>query len=79
MEINGIKVKGKEFAYDGCHKIYIIENKENKNTALQFGYKILPIDKLEEVYDNSCGLRFIHNWELTKDYVRQGETATFSY
>lgn len=30
MRINGIQVVGNSFAYDGCHKIYIIENEVNK-------------------------------------------------
>lgn len=77
MKINGIEVvtNGK-FAYDGCHKIYIIEDEENEEEASD-GYKILPIEKLKETYENSCELKFIHNWNLDKTYVAQFEEAVF--
>lgn len=32
MKINNVEVIGNRFAYDGCHKIYVIENqKMNRN------------------------------------------------
>lgn len=37
MKINGHVVVGKEFAY--CHKIYIIEDEEDKKEAID-GYTI---------------------------------------
>lgn len=30
MKINNKEVIGKQFAYDGCHKIYIIEDLQDK-------------------------------------------------
>jgi len=77
MKINGQVVVGKEFAYDGCHKIYIIEDEEDKKEAID-GYTILPISLLKKTYENSCSLRFIHNWKLNKTYVLQfEENVTF--
>lgn len=76
MKINGIEVKGNKFAYDGCHKIYVIEDVEDEKMAKD-GYKIYPIEALEEIYRRSCSLRFIHNWKLTKTYVAQFEEAIF--
>lgn len=54
----------KQFAYDGCHKIYLIENEENLEQAKASGYDIYPIKELEEKFNNSCGLRFINTWDL---------------
>lgn len=71
MKINGQTVVGKSFAYDGCHKIYVIETLEEMEEALETGYSILSIDQLEQTYENSCSLRFISNWALTKRYVGQ--------
>ena len=79
MFINGKKVKGKFFAYDGCHKIYVCENNKNCREALASGYKILPINELQTTYENSCELRFIRNWNLTKQYVTQFENAEFKF
>ena len=53
MKINGIETKAKEFAYDGCHKIYLLEDEQDKQETMKIGYRILPIEKLEETYDNS--------------------------
>jgi len=79
MKINGIKVKGEKFAYDDCHKIYIIETKKDEIEAFENDYIILPIEEIERVYNRSCGLRFIHNWKLNKTYVAQFENAVFEY
>lgn len=79
MKINNLKVTEKYFAYDDCHKIYIIEDKEDLKEAKEIGYTILPIEKIEETYKNSCELRFIYNWNLDKTYARQYETANFEF
>jgi hypothetical protein len=75
MTINGKKTAATRFAYDGCHKIYLLESEEDAAEAKGAGYGILPISKLKEVFDNSCGLQFISNWGLNKQYVSQCERA----
>lgn len=77
MYINGILVKGDFFAYDGCHKMYLLEDDIDSKEAKEYGYKIIPINLLKETYDSSCPLRFINNWKLTKTYVGQFEIAYF--
>lgn len=77
MKINEKKIIGKEFAYDGCHKIYIIEDLKDKEEAINGGYTIKPIEELPNIYKKSCDLRFIHNWKLTVTYCPQGEEALF--
>ena len=43
------------------------------------GTDIFDISMLETIYDTSCSLRFISNWKLDIQYVRQFEDAKFSY
>jgi hypothetical protein len=75
MKINGRETKAREFAYDGCHKIYLIESKEDRRDAEDCEYDILPISSLKKTYNISCGLQFISNWKLDKRYVDQFEEA----
>lgn len=77
LYINDKKVEGDQFAYDGCHKIYILESALDKNKAKEYEYQIMDISELEQTYNTSCPLRFIDNWALDKTYVAQGEDATF--
>lgn len=65
------------FAYDGCHKIYILEDLEDLQLALNCGYYIYPIEKLRQTYKDSCELKFIDTWKLTNGYVRQDEKASW--
>lgn len=77
MKINGKEIKAKQFAYDGCHKIYLIEDTDDLKEAKGIGYDIYDIELLKETYDDSCSLRFINNWKLTEQIVPQFETAKF--
>lgn len=77
MKVNGIEITAKTFAYEGCHKIYILESTKDKDEAIESGYKILPISDLEKVFESSCELRFINHWALNKTYVDQFEDANF--
>ncbi len=78
MKVNNKEIKGNEFAYDGCHKIYIIEDLEDKVNAIELEYDILPITELKNTFINSCDLRFINNWKLNTIYVAQFEKAIFN-
>ena len=77
MKINNVEVVGNKFAYDGCHKIYVIEDTADEQKAIDCGYEILNISDLIDTYRNSCELRFVRNWKLDKLYVGQYEYATF--
>ena len=78
MNINGLETTATQFAYDGCHKIYLLENVGDAENASATGYGILPIEDLEDVFNNSCPLRFISDWALRKTYVAQFEDAEFT-
>ena len=81
--INDIEVVGIGFLWDGCHKIYILQNEDDKQHAIkENGYNeddVYPLERLEEIYEKSCCLRFIENYDLQKIYVRQFEVAYFQY
>ena len=77
MKINGQEVDGVEFAFDTCHKIYVCETKDDREAAEDAEYEIHPIQSIKSVFNNSCHLRFISNWGLTKNYVGQSEHAVF--
>lgn len=66
-----------KIAYDDCHKIYICENNEDIEEAKEIGYQIHNIDELETLFNQSCALVFIYNWNCTEFYVGQGESAKF--
>jgi hypothetical protein len=77
MTINGQTTTAKEFAYDDCHKIYILESENDRDEARSAGYDILPIKELEETFNDSCGLQFISSWDLSKHFVDQFQDAEF--
>ena len=74
MEINGVLTQAKEFGFDGCHKIYLINSDDEKQELIGYGYNILPINKLRKTYKNACPLKFISNADLKTTIVPQGKT-----
>ena len=78
VSVNGLPIEASTFAFDGCHKIYVCESSKDETEASSSGYRILPIEQLDEAYGKSCCLKFISNWSLTKSFVRQGEEACFT-
>lgn len=78
-----LKSMGK-FFYDGCHKIYIIEDFSDIGDMInncEWSMDDLhSIDELEETILNSCPLVFINNVKLTKQYLTQEQkTITLTY
>ena len=73
MKINGKEIKAEMFAYDGCHKIYLLKNEDEESEAFHCGYDILSIENLRSIWEKSCYLRFISTWDLTECVVEQGE------
>lgn len=63
ITINGQTSPATEFAWDGCHKIYLLDNGDaDKNGKYGYmlskngeaGYKVLPVSELQRVWDQSC-------------------------
>lgn len=81
MKIGRCKTNAKEFFYDGCHKIYLIETPQDKKEFFNKNWEetdIYPIEQLIEIYRNSCPLKFIETCSL-RTIVPQGTTqVTFT-
>lgn len=78
LTINGKRVDATEFAYDGCHKIYLIATEEDRETMKDCGYEeddIYPVSDLAAVWEDTCFLRFINSADLKHNYVAQGANA----
>lgn len=85
--INGRHSPATRFAYDGCHKIFLLdqgEHDEQGPLAYMFaqdndprnpGYTIHPISQLEQIWERSCQLRFIRSWDDSTTYVSQFQKA----
>ena len=71
VQINDILIWADEFAWDGCHKIYIVTDQQGRDDLEGYGYNFFPIDELRECWDLSCSLRFISSANLDATYVPQ--------
>lgn len=70
------------FVYDGCHKIYIVEDKKDIESVKEmWGEETIfyNIDELPKIWEETCSLRFISNWKLDKQFVRQFKGAEFEF
>jgi len=79
LQVNGQVLDATTFAYDGCHKIYIIETQKDAEDVLSSCYKVFPIEELPAIWDISCELKFINNWSLSTSFVAQFEDAVFKW
>lgn len=61
-------------AYDGCHKIYLIQTDEDLEYAKSSGYEegdFYPPEAIQEIYYNSCPLKFISTTTPLKMVIDQ--------
>lgn len=77
IEVNGTRITATEFAWDTCHKIYLINTEEDRKQFLEYEYELFPIEGLQETYEGSCELRFISDGDLKKEPVPQFTKAIF--
>lgn len=73
--IDDVEVPASHFAYDGCHKIYLITNEGDLGHMLDQGWPtedFHPISELPGIWEETCGLRFISGTGPEyKQYVEQ--------
>jgi len=69
------------FAFDGCHKVYVVERRSELKEVLDVGcYRLYPIEELKETVDRiTCPLRFVSNWRCNFDYAKQFGEIEWSY
>lgn len=81
MKIGRYTTKAREFFYDGCHKIYLIETPQDKKDFFSRDWEktdIYPIDQLIEIYRNSCPLKFIDTCSLKTIVPQAVSQVTFT-
>ena len=81
MKIGRYNIKAKEFFYDGCHKIYLIETPQDKKMFLSREWEesdIYSIDQLIEIYRSSCPLKFIDTCKLKTIVPQFATQVTFT-
>lgn len=64
--LNAIVKAGFRIAFDGCHKLYFVTSQAEAKEAKDTGYDLYPASDLPRLYKESCGLRFVHPWNLGK-------------
>jgi hypothetical protein len=72
LEINGQRIEATQFAWDGCHKIYLIDSPASRAEIKGCGYNdedIYSISLLPQIWKDSCGLRFISWADLRRPEV----------
>ena len=58
-----IEKSGFTLAFDGCHKIYVMENPQDQEDMFQYGYDrtdFHPASEIRRLINQSCGLVFVH-------------------
>ena len=81
MKIGRYNIKAKEFFFDGCHKIYLIETPQDKKVFFSRDWEesdIYPIDQLIEIYMSSCPLKFIDTCKLKTIVPQFATQVTFT-
>ena len=64
-----IAESGWPIAWDGCHKIYFLQDEQREAQAKAYGYEVFASDKIKTIYGASCPLRFVFRWGLNnKDF-----------
>ena len=75
--IDGTPTEATHFAYDGCHKIYLLTSAADVFRMFDAGWEgedMYPISELPEIWEETCPLRFISNADLTM-VIDQGDDA----
>lgn len=53
------------FAYDGCHKIYLIKTDDEREQCEELDYDVYDLASLPLAYKDSCPLKFIQDWDTS--------------
>ena len=70
------------FVWDGCHKIYLVETEQDVLDVKELCGEdeiLYPLEDLPRIWRQSCPLKFISNFSLTKQFVHQFNEATFTF
>jgi len=57
-----IEKSGWPIAWDGCHRMYFLQDAGREAEAISFGYDIYPSADIRRMYEISCPLRLVSRW-----------------
>lgn len=67
-KIASIEASGLPLAWDGCHKIYFLEDEGRREEAAKFGYEpFFPSTDIRDLIGRSCQLVFVSRWGHDND------------
>lgn len=67
-KLAAVEASGLPLAYDGCHKIYFLEDEGRQREAAACGYApFLPAAEIRRLVVDSCGLVFVSRWGHDND------------
>lgn len=49
-----------QIAFDGCHKMYVMDSPEAEEEAREIGYDFYPASQVRDLNERSCGLVFVN-------------------
>lgn len=81
--LDAIEASDLQLAYDGCHKIYLLESDEDREEAYRNGYgdkDIFPASEIRALIRRSCFLVFVSTFSLRPNApweIEQGSSVIF--
>lgn len=66
-KITAIEQSGFPIAWDGCHKIYFLEDDDRRAAAVELDYEIHAASEIRRLISDSCGLVFVSRWGWDND------------
>ena len=67
QKLDLIEKSGWPIAWDGCHKLYFLQDEGRVANARELEYEIFPSTDLRQLFDLSCSLRFVSRWGYDND------------
>lgn len=64
QRLDAIQASPGKFAFDGCHKIYLLNSEGALAEAEEYGYEIYERDQIKWAWDESCSLRFVSDFDV---------------
>lgn len=56
-----------QIAFDGCHKLYVLDSPAAIEDAVDIGYDLYPAAQVRDLIAQSCGLVFVNRWALAHE------------
>lgn len=63
-KLDAIEASDLMVAFDGCHKLYLVDGPEEIADASATGYDLHEAKEIRALVNRSCGLVFVHAWNL---------------